>query len=120
VTVKNSLLTGGVTLTKVDDVDGTTLEGAEFIIVDAHDTKKVIRKGLTTDKNGKITASDLRPGDYQFVEVKAPKDYTLSKDPIPFTIEKSQKENITVTATNSLKKGAVTLTKIDDIDRTML
>ncbi|PFH74751.1 SpaA isopeptide-forming pilin-related protein [Bacillus thuringiensis] len=120
VTVKNSLLTGGVTLKKVDDVDGTTLEGAEFIIVDAHDTKKVIRKGLTTDKNGKISASDLRPGDYQFIEVKAPKDYTLSKDPIPFTIEKSQKENITVTATNSLKKGAVTLTKIDDIDRTML
>ncbi|WP_194145244.1 MSCRAMM family protein, partial [Bacillus wiedmannii] len=72
------------------------------------------------DKNGKISVSDLRPGDYQFVEVKAPKDYTLSKDPIPFTIEKSQKENITVTATNSLKKGAVTLTKIDDIDRTML
>ncbi|QWH20291.1 LPXTG cell wall anchor domain-containing protein [Bacillus mycoides] len=120
VTVKNSLLTGGVTLTKVDDVDGTTLEGAEFIIVDAHNTKKVIRKGLTTDKHGKITASDLRPGDYQFIEVKAPKDYILSKDPIPFTIEKSQKENITVTATNSLKKGAVTLTKIDDIDRTML
>ncbi|OTX04184.1 collagen-binding protein [Bacillus thuringiensis serovar seoulensis] len=120
VTVKNSLLTGGVTLTKVDDVDGTTLEGAEFIIVDAHDTKKVIRTGLTTDKQGKVTASDLRPGDYQFIEVKAPKDYILSKDPIPFTIEKSQKENITVTATNSLKKGAVTLTKIDDIDRTML
>ncbi|QWH81169.1 LPXTG cell wall anchor domain-containing protein [Bacillus mycoides] len=120
VTVKNSLLTGGVTLTKVDDVDGTTLEGAEFIIVDAHDTKKVIRKGLTTDEHGKVTASDLRPGDYQFIEVKAPKDYTLSKDPIPFTIGKSQKENITVTAKNSLTKGAVTLTKIDDIDRTML
>ncbi|UOB78955.1 Ig-like domain-containing protein [Bacillus sp. ZJS3] len=120
VTVKNSLLTGGVTLTKVDDVDGTTLEGAEFIIVDAHDTKKVVRKGLTTDEHGKVSASDLRPGDYQFIEVKAPKDYTLGNDPIPFTIGKSQKENITVTATNSLKKGAVTLTKIDDIDRTML
>ncbi len=53
--------------------------------------KKVIRKGLTTDKNGKISASDLRPGDYQFIEVKAPKDYTLSKDPIPFTIEKKSK-----------------------------
>ncbi|MCU5484674.1 SpaA isopeptide-forming pilin-related protein, partial [Bacillus cereus] len=120
VTVKNSLLTGGVTLTKVDDVDGTTLEGAEFIIVDAHDTKKVVRKGLTTDEHGKVSASDLRPGDYQFIEVKAPKDYTLGNNPIPFTIGKSQKENITVTATNSLKKGAVTLTKIDDIDRTML
>ncbi|MDF9577135.1 SpaA isopeptide-forming pilin-related protein [Bacillus paranthracis] len=120
VTVTNSLLTGGVTLTKVDDVDGATLEGAEFIIVDAHDTKKVVRKGLTTDEHGKVSASDLRPGDYQFIEVKAPKDYTLANDPIPFTIGKSQKENITVTATNSLKKGAVTLTKIDDIDRTML
>ncbi|HDR8171768.1 TPA: LPXTG cell wall anchor domain-containing protein [Bacillus thuringiensis] len=120
VIVKNSLLTGGVTLTKVDDVDGTTLEGAEFIIVDAHDTTKVIRKDLKTDEHGKVTASDLRPGDYQFVEVKAPKDYKLSNDPIPFTIGKIQQENITVTATNSLKKGAVTLTKIDDIDRTML
>ncbi|HDR8184717.1 TPA: LPXTG cell wall anchor domain-containing protein [Bacillus thuringiensis] len=120
VIVKNSLLTGGVTLTKVDDVDGTNLEGAEFIIVDAHDTKKVIRKDVKTDEHGKVTASDLRPGDYQFIEVKSPKDYTLSNDPIPFTIGKSQQENITVTATNSLNKGAVTLTKIDDIDRTML
>ncbi|MGH0423600.1 SpaA isopeptide-forming pilin-related protein [Bacillus pretiosus] len=120
VTVQNSLLTGGVTLTKVDDVDGITLEGAEFIIVDAHDTKKVVRKGLTTDEQGKVSASDLRPGDYQFIEVKAPKDYDLSKNPIPFTIGKSQQENITVTATNSLTKGGVILTKIDDIDRTML
>ncbi|SMD71223.1 dihydroorotate dehydrogenase electron transfer subunit [Bacillus mobilis] len=120
VIVKNSLLTGGVTLTKVDDVDGVTLKGAEFIIVDAHDTKKVVRKGLTTDEQGKASASDLRPGDYQFIEVQAPKDYDLSKKPIPFTIGKSQQENITVTATNSLTKGAVTLTKIDDIDRTML
>ncbi|MFD5262754.1 SpaA isopeptide-forming pilin-related protein [Bacillus wiedmannii] len=120
VTVQNSLLTGGVTLTKVDDVDGITLEGAEFIIVDAHDTKKVVRKGLTTDEQGKVSASDLRPGDYQFIEVKAPKDYDLSKNPIPFTIGKSQQENITITATNSLTKGGVILTKIDDIDRTML
>ena len=120
VTVTNSLLTGGVTLTKVDDIDGVTLEGAEFIIVDAHDTKKVVRKGLTTDEHGKVSASDLRPGDYQFIEVKAPKDYDLRQDPIPFTIGKSQKENISVTATNSLTKGGVILTKIDDIDRTML
>ncbi|PEW87345.1 collagen-binding protein [Bacillus cereus] len=120
VTAKNSLLTGGVTLTKADDIDGTALKGAVFKIVDAHDNTKVIRKDLTTDDHGKITVSDLRPGDYQFVEVTAPKDYDLNKEPIPFTIGKSQKENITVTAKNSLTKGAVTLTKIDDIDRTML
>ncbi|MFH4043779.1 SpaA isopeptide-forming pilin-related protein, partial [Acinetobacter baumannii] len=72
------------------------LEGAIFKIVDMNG--KEVHTNLVTDKNGKISASDLRPGDYQFIEVKAPKDYTLSKDPIPFTIEKSQKENITVTA----------------------
>ena len=33
-------------------------------------------------------------GDYQFIEVKAPKDYTLGNDPIPFTIGKSQKKTL--------------------------
>ena len=54
--------------------------------------KKVVRKGLTTDEHGKVSASDLRPGDYQFIEVKAPKDYDLRQDPIPFTIGKVKRK----------------------------
>ena len=42
--MKNSLTKGGVELSKVDDVDGTTLEGAVFKIVDMNGT--VIRKDL--------------------------------------------------------------------------
>ncbi len=40
----------------------------------------------------------------------------LDEKPIPFTIERSQTEKITVTGKNTLKKGSVELTKIDDID----
>ncbi len=116
--MKNSLTKGGVELSKVDDVDGTTLEGAVFNIVDMKGT--VIRKNLTTNSQGKISVPDLRPGDYQFIETKAPKHYDLNKEPIPFTIEKGQAEPISVTAKNSLTKGAVELSKMDDIDGTAL
>ncbi|AJH81596.1 LPXTG cell wall anchor domain protein [Bacillus thuringiensis] len=105
-------------LTKVDDIDGATLEGAVFKIVDMNGND--VRTDLTTDKDGKISVSDLRPGDYQFIETKAPKHYDLNQNPINFTVEKSQTATASVTATNSLTKGAVELTKVDDIDGTTL
>ncbi|MDW7618158.1 SpaA isopeptide-forming pilin-related protein, partial [Peribacillus simplex] len=114
VTATNSLKKGAVTLTKIDDIDRTMLEGAIFKIVDMNGNE--VHTNLVTDKNGKISVSDLRPGDYQFVETKAPKHYKLDSTPIKFTIKKSQKENLQVTATNSLTEGAVELIKVDDIN----
>ncbi|WP_255409076.1 collagen binding domain-containing protein, partial [Bacillus sp. S1-R1J2-FB] len=72
------------------------------------------------NKDGKISVSDLRPGDYQFVETKAPTHYDLNQTPINFTVEKSQTATASVTATNSLTKGAVELTKVDDIESVTL
>ncbi|EJQ88768.1 LPXTG-domain-containing protein cell wall anchor domain, partial [Bacillus cereus ISP3191] len=111
VTAKNSLTKGAVELTKVDDIDGTTLEGAIFKIVDSngHD----VRTDLTTNKDGKISVSDLRPGDYQFIETKAPTGYDLNAKPIPFTITKGQSQVTSVTALNSLTTGSMELTKVD-------
>ncbi|MFP5193716.1 SpaA isopeptide-forming pilin-related protein, partial [Bacillus paranthracis] len=97
-----------------DDIDGSTLEGAIFKIVDMNGND--VRADLTTDKDGKISVSDLRPGDYQFVETKAPDHYDLNQTPINFTVEKSQTATASVTATNSLTKGAVELSKVDDVD----
>ncbi|MBJ8112734.1 collagen binding domain-containing protein, partial [Bacillus cereus group sp. N6] len=118
VTATNSLTKGAVELTKVDDVDGTSLEGAIFKIVDHNGPD--VRTDLTTDKDGKISVSDLRPGDYQFVETKAPKHYDLNQNPIKFTVEKSQTAKASVTATNSLTKGSVELIKLDDVDNSTL
>uniref|UniRef100_UPI001F5A61AF SpaA isopeptide-forming pilin-related protein n=1 Tax=Bacillus cereus group sp. BfR-BA-01524 TaxID=2920372 RepID=UPI001F5A61AF len=44
----------------------------------------------------------------------------LDKKPIIFTIEKSQKDIATVTMKNSLTKGGVELSKVDDVDGTAL
>ncbi|PEC57797.1 hypothetical protein CN575_30360, partial [Bacillus wiedmannii] len=55
VTATNSLTKGAVELTKVDDVDGTSLEGAIFKIVDHNGLD--VRTDLTTDKDGKISVS---------------------------------------------------------------
>ncbi|WP_242317291.1 SpaA isopeptide-forming pilin-related protein, partial [Bacillus cereus group sp. BfR-BA-01489] len=76
----------------------TALKDAIFKITDMNGND--IRTELTTDVHGKISVSDLRPGDYQFIETKAPKDYDLNKTPIDFTIERSQLTHVSVTAKN--------------------
>ncbi|MBL3198816.1 hypothetical protein ELP17_28505, partial [Klebsiella pneumoniae] len=98
VTMKNSLTKGGVELSKVDDVDGTALKDAVFKITDLNGND--IRTNLVTNKDGKIIAKDLQPGDYQFIETKAPKLYDLNEEPIKFTIERSQTKHVFVTAIN--------------------
>ena len=118
VTATNSLTKGAVELSKVDDVDGSALKDAVFKIVDMNGNN--VRSNLTTNKDGKISVSDLRPGDYQFIETKAPTHYDLNQTPINFTVEKSQTATASVTAKNSLTKGAVELTKVDDIDGSAL
>ena len=81
----------------------------------------VIHKELVTNSKGKIEIDDLRPGDYQFIETKAPKHYVLDETPIHFTIEKGQKKAISLTAKNSLKQGSIELIKVDDLnDQTKL
>ncbi|MCU5174509.1 MSCRAMM family protein, partial [Bacillus paranthracis] len=111
VTATNSLTKGAVELSKVDDVDGTALKGAVFKIVDMNGND--VHSDLTTDKDGKISVSDLRPGDYQFIETKAPTGYDLNAKPIPFTITKGQSQVTSVTALNSLTTGSIELTKVD-------
>ncbi|MFD3450375.1 SpaA isopeptide-forming pilin-related protein [Microbacteriaceae bacterium 4G12] len=118
VTATNSLTTGSVELTKVDADDKHALEGAIFSLQDKDG--KDLQKDLKSDKDGKIVVHDLKPGDYQFVETKAPTDYDLNATPIKFTIEKSQVKVVQVTATNSLTKGGVELTKLDEDGKTVL
>lgn len=80
-------------LIKVDDVEeNTTLEGAVFKIVnkDGHD----VRTDLTTDKNGRLVVDELPPGDYEFIETKAPTHYDLNETPIKFTVKKGQEKSL--------------------------
>ncbi len=114
ITATNALTKGAVKLSKVDDIDGTVLKDAVFKIVNMNGD--VVHKDLVTNEQGIIEINDLRPGDYQFIETKAPKHYVLDETPIKFTIEKGQKKVISLTATNSLKQGSIELLKVDDLN----
>ncbi|WP_340504327.1 SpaA isopeptide-forming pilin-related protein [Enterococcus faecalis] len=103
---------GSVILTKTDGKTGEELKGAEFELQDK-DGKK-LQEGLVTDDKGQIKVDNLAPGDYQFVETKAPADYQLDATPVTFTIKNDQTEAVQVKMDNTLTPGSVVLTKVDD------
>ncbi len=97
--ITNKLILGEVQLIKVDKEDhNLTLAGAEFELQDKEG--KRLQGGLTTDQSGKLSVTGLKPGDYQFIEAKAPEGYEKVKEPITFTIEKNQKEALTLIVEN--------------------
>lgn len=113
----NKLTPGAVELTKVDD-EGHTLENAEFALLSKEG--KTLKKSLVTDQKGKLHINDLKPGQYQFVETKAPHGYQLDDKPILFTIEKNQQKPLQLTVKNHLILGSLRIIKVDQqTDRTL-
>ncbi|MBC1940288.1 collagen binding domain-containing protein [Listeria welshimeri] len=111
VTKDNTAKTGSVILTKEDSETKAALSGAEFELQSANGTK--LKENLTTDADGKLEVAGLAPGDYKFVETKAPTGYELDGAPVEFTIEFNQEETLQVTKTNTMSTGSVVLTKTD-------
>ncbi|EHP2906181.1 TPA: SpaA isopeptide-forming pilin-related protein [Listeria monocytogenes] len=118
VTKENTAKTGSVVLTKEDSVSKATLSGAEFELQNAAGTK--VQANLTTNADGKLAVTDLAPGDYKFVETKAPTGYELDAIPVTFTIEFNQATAVNVTKDNVAKTGSVVLTKLDSKSRSNL
>lgn len=112
VTVNDSEATGSVVLTKTDQQTKQKLANAEFDLYSQDGS--IVKQGLTTNANGQLTVSDLVPGNYYFVETKAPDGYQLDKDQqYPVTVAFNQQAPATVNVTDSQTPGAVQLTKVD-------
>jgi len=116
----NELTTGSVELTKIDNEDSTiTLADAVFKVVNAKG--EMVQEGLKTNKDGKLIVSNLKPGNYKFIETKAPFGYDLDPTPIEFTIDKGQKKMLKLSTDNNLTTGSVVLVKVDsDSDKVHL
>lgn len=105
-----------VVLTKIDQHDKEkVLQGAEFNLTDANG--KVLKSGLITDDKGQIIVHGLKAGEYQFIETKAPANYSLNKTPISFKITNTETKPVEITAENILTPGDVKLTKVDQDDK---
>ena len=97
---EDTVYTGQIVLTKVDNKDSTILlSGAKFKVKTA-DGKYLKQDGdkftkvdeadatvFVTDASGKITLSGLKEGTYTFVEIEAPAGYNLPADPALASVE---------------------------------
>ncbi|PDA89380.1 cell surface protein [Listeria monocytogenes] len=118
VTKENTAKSGSVVLTKQDSATKAALSDAEFELQTATGTK--VKDNLTTNASGEIEVADLAPGDYKFIETKAPTGYELDATPVTFTIEFNQSTAVKVTKENVAKTGSVVLTKLDSKSRSNL
>ncbi|MFD2706958.1 SpaA isopeptide-forming pilin-related protein [Salibacterium lacus] len=125
-TAENEAQPGTVQLTKTAADDSSTLlEDAVFTLEQQDGT--VVEEGLTTGAAGTVTVSNLEPGDYQFIETKAPEGYEQTSDPAAFTMEAGSTGLVEVTVENEKSQqdettppeeaeGSVALTKVDETD----
>ena len=97
---------GSVELHKIDAVTKKPLAGAVFDL--ESQSGKRLQSNLTTDPNGNLTVKNLKDGNYQFVEVKAPQGYQINSSPIKFTINDSSSNavSVKVTAENQSLKSS--------------
>nr|WP_315306500.1 SpaA isopeptide-forming pilin-related protein [Enterococcus devriesei] len=76
------------------DTQGNALAGAEFKVID--EQNKTIQEDLVSTKDGVVEVENLAPGNYRFIETKAPAGYILNSAAVPFVIEAESKDKPTV------------------------
>ena len=76
--------------------EGDRLAGAEFDLLNAQG-QKINQQPLVSDKNGKVHVDHLAPGNYSFVETKAPNGYLVNEKRVSFTIKDSVNGSVPVT-----------------------
>ncbi|MCH4010010.1 SpaA isopeptide-forming pilin-related protein [Companilactobacillus sp.] len=90
---------GGVYLKVTSSKDSSALANAVYNLQNSSGT--AIQNKLTTNSDGQIAVNNLTPGQYSFVETKAPTGYTLNATTIPFTIVSGQTSPVQVSTTNT-------------------
>ncbi|QWH81744.1 SpaA isopeptide-forming pilin-related protein [Bacillus mycoides] len=111
-TVENEMLDkGNVEITKVDKDSQKVLEGVVFEVQD--EQGKVVTE-VKTDREGKVTISDLSVGKYKLVEKESLPGYKKLTEPVSFEIKKGMTEVLSLKVENELlDKGSVEITKVD-------
>lgn len=111
-TATNEIKRGSISFTKYG-YENVRLEGAEFTLYDANN-KSVAT--ATSNAEGVVTFTDIAKGNYTIKETKAPVGYRLLTEVLSAIVVN---EKVTVSpisgaaVSNEIKRGKVTLTKVD-------
>ena len=120
-TKTNDRKTGTVLLTKKDD-EGYYVAGAVYKLFYKGENDAAytgLTETYTTDSEGEIRVSDLKWGDYYFVEYKAPKGYEVSSEHVEFSINlKTCQSEVLIDTVDNRAKGTVKLIKVDKDEKT--
>lgn len=108
---------GSVRMLKVSE-EGKPLTGAEFALYEILSGTRVLVGKYTSTSLGWVTAGNLAPGHYEFVEIKAPQGYVRNETPVTFEIlPEAEGEPLQVDAGRAVNfKGEVSLTKTGEGD----
>ncbi|MEN2665761.1 SpaA isopeptide-forming pilin-related protein [Listeria aquatica] len=108
----NTADTGGVQLIKYEEGNKTKhLAGAQFDLYKVGGAK--VKEALTTNSEGKLTASGLSPGSYYLIETKAPTGYELDQTKLNFEIKAGQTADVQLEKANRLQKASIKIIKQD-------
>jgi len=88
-TIMNEIITGSISIKKIDEEDNTLLSNATFEI---KDDKQNVIDTLTTDSNGTVMLENIPYGNYTLKETQAPEGYVLNEDLKTFIIDTEGKE----------------------------
>lgn len=105
----NALVKGSIEILKVDVETRQPLAGVVYRLFDANGSK--IADG-TTDGNGKVTFSGLKPGKYAYQEISTASGYLMDNTMYEFSLT-GEKLHVKVTRENTPAKGSLTIRKID-------
>ena len=109
VTRENIPVKGSIEVLKVDAETKQPLAGVVYRLFDANGSKNA---DGTTDGNGKVTFSGLKPGKYAYQEVSTVSGYLLDDTRYEFNLT-SENLHVKVTRENTPPKGSLTIRKID-------
>lgn len=99
---------GSVMMRKVSE-NGRVLSGAVFQLKRINNGESIVfekYKKVTSQRDGVVSAKALPPGNYEWVEISAPKGYTLSKISVKFTIPNESKNYKTQKLNDFINKKA--------------
>lgn len=105
----NALAKGSIEILKVDAETRQPLAGVVYRLFDANGSKIA---DSTTDGNGKVTFSGLKPGKYAYQEISTVSGYLLDDTMYEFSLT-SENLHVKAIRENTPAKGSLTIRKID-------